>query len=241
MRNCIVKYGSNVYTTEVDSLDYVAKHTTIPSPSLLGYYEHAGKLYIFMSRMPRVLLDEVIRQLGPEQLQTISSELKLITDQLRRLRISDFEDDWYIGSLNRQPCRDFIFSPNPKRSKGPFSSEIEFYENIITRWKDSVLDPPIFESEIEFIRKLYSEISGSELILTHGDLIPHNILVQNGHVTGIIDWGQSGWYPAYWEYVKAMWGCVDLWETVWPLEISQFLKPFNYALLVDTRLRRMLR
>ena len=176
MGNCVVKYGPTVYTTEADALDFIAKHTIIPSPSLLGHYEHAGKLYIFMSRMPGVLLDEGIRQMTPEQPQTISGELKLITDQLRHLRISDFEDEWYIGSLNRQPCRDLIFSPNPKRSKGPFSSGLELYENMIVRWKDYVLDPPIPQSEIEFTRKLYREISGSELVFTHGDLVPHNIL-----------------------------------------------------------------
>jgi aminoglycoside phosphotransferase (APT) family kinase protein len=71
------------------------------------------------------------------------------------------------------------------------------YDNIIARWIDSVLDPPIPQSEIEFRRKLCSEISGSELVFTHGDLVPRNILVQDGHVTGVIDWGQSGWYPAY--------------------------------------------
>jgi Phosphotransferase enzyme family len=236
----VVKYGRNIYPEEAAALDFVAKHTTIPSPSLLGYYEHAGKSYLFMSRMPGVLLEESIKELAPDQLQTISGELKLMADQLRRLRISDFEVEWYIGSLNRQPCRDLIFSSNRKRSKGPFSSENEMYDNLITRWIDCVLDPPIPQSEIEFKRKLYGEISGSELVFTHGDLVPHNIMVQDGHVTGIIDWGQSGWYPAYWEYVKAMWGCADLWETVWPMEISRFLEPFNYALLVDNPMRRRL-
>jgi aminoglycoside phosphotransferase len=236
----IVKYGPTVYTQEADAMAFISKHTTIPSPSLFGHYEHAGKVYIFMSRMPGVLLDDEIRQMAPEQLRTICGELKPIIDQLRRLRISNFEDDWYIGSLNRQPCRDLLFSTNPKRSKGPFSSENEFYDNIFTRWKDCVQYPPIPQSEIEFRRKLYTEISGSELVFTHGDLVPHNIMVQDGHVTGIIDWGESGWYPAYWEYVKAVGCCDDLWDTVWPLEISQFLEPFNYALLVHSPLHRLL-
>ncbi|OAQ79569.1 phosphotransferase enzyme family domain-containing protein [Purpureocillium lilacinum] len=29
-----------------------------------------------------------------------------------------------------------------------------------------------------------------------------NILVHDGKVKGIIDWEDSGWYPAYWEFVK---------------------------------------
>ena len=70
------------------------------------------------------------------------------------------------------------------------------------------------DSSIQFTRRLYQDTSRNEIVFTHGDLDPRNILVEEGHVTGIVDWEQSGWYPGYWEYVKAMWGCVDTWETV---------------------------
>lgn len=39
-----------------------------------------------------------------------------------------------------------------------------------------------------------------ELRFTHADLNYSNILVEGDKVTGIIDWGTSGWYPEYWEY-----------------------------------------
>lgn len=44
------------------------------------------------------------------------------------------------------------------------------------------------------------------IVLTHNDLCPPNILLSRGpnpKVVGILDWGQSGWYPSYWEYCKA--------------------------------------
>lgn len=37
---------------------------------------------------------------------------------------------------------------------------------------------------------------------THGDLAPRNIVVRNGRVAAIIDWGYAGWYPEYWEFTK---------------------------------------
>lgn len=40
--------------------------------------------------------------------------------------------------------------------------------------------------------------------LTHGDLNNSNILVQDENISGIIDWGCAGWYPAYWEYAKCV-------------------------------------
>jgi hypothetical protein len=30
-----------------------------------------------------------------------------------------------------------------------------------------------------------------------------NVLVQNGRISGIVDWVDSGWFPDYWEYTKA--------------------------------------
>lgn len=44
------------------------------------------------------------------------------------------------------------------------------------------------------------------VVFTHNDLVPPNILLSPGpnpKVAAIIDWGQAGWYPAYWEYCKA--------------------------------------
>lgn len=43
------------------------------------------------------------------------------------------------------------------------------------------------------------------VVFTHDDLIPPNILLSSGpnpRVAAVIDRGQAGWYPAYWEYSK---------------------------------------
>jgi aminoglycoside phosphotransferase (APT) family kinase protein len=47
------------------------------------------------------------------------------------------------------------------------------------------------------------------VFLTHGDLHLGNILVtkpSGGQITltGVVDWGQAGRCPEYWEYCKAM-------------------------------------
>ena len=39
---------------------------------------------------------------------------------------------------------------------------------------------------------------------THNDLHFTNILIKDGHISGIIDWPDAGWYPDYWEYTAAM-------------------------------------
>lgn len=54
------------------------------------------------------------------------------------------------------------------------------------------------------------------IVFTHGDLHPRNIMVswegnqrsvaaaENLRVTAILDWEFAGWYPEYWEFVKAL-------------------------------------
>ncbi|KID95611.1 phosphotransferase enzyme family protein, partial [Metarhizium majus ARSEF 297] len=50
-----------------------------------------------------------------------------------------------------------------------------------------------------------------DLVATHADLHPRNIMVEwdteeggSLHITAIINWELAGWYPEYWEFVKAL-------------------------------------
>lgn len=45
---------------------------------------------------------------------------------------------------------------------------------------------------------------GHEIVFTHKDFAPRNILVQGPKVVAILDWELSGYYPDYWEYCKEM-------------------------------------
>ncbi|KLU86845.1 hypothetical protein MAPG_05853, partial [Magnaporthiopsis poae ATCC 64411] len=48
------------------------------------------------------------------------------------------------------------------------------------------------------------------MVLTHGELNAKNIMVtRDGRVTAVLDWSQSGFYPVYWEFVKAFFGDVE--------------------------------
>ena len=54
---------------------------------------------------------------------------------------------------------------------------------------------------------------GHKIVFTHADLNPRNILVDRvtqpdgsfaWTVTGIVDWENSGYFPEYWDYTKAL-------------------------------------
>ncbi|KAE8370383.1 hypothetical protein BDV27DRAFT_140558 [Aspergillus caelatus] len=51
-----------------------------------------------------------------------------------------------------------------------------------------------------------------------------NIIVNNGHISGIVDWEFSGWYPKYWEFSKALY--VWKWQNDWTDYLLQVLEPY---------------
>lgn len=61
-------------------------------------------------------------------------------------------------------------------------------------------------------------------LFSHGDMVPTNILVEGGHVTGIIDWHEAGWYPYFWDdfvAAEAAWKILsqeerDKWAAICP-------------------------
>lgn len=65
-----------------------------------------------------------------------------------------------------------------------------------------------------------------QIVFTHRDLRLHNIMVNDGSVSGVLDWEFSGWYPEYWEFSKALY--IWKWQNDWTDYLVQILQP-SYA------------
>lgn len=81
------------------------------------------------------------------------------------------------------------------------------------------------ETVAGFIRAL----PPGEVLLTHNDLHPRNVTVRDGKVAAILDWELAGFYPEYWEYVKAWYraGIDEPW--VQDRAADKVLKPYPLA------------
>jgi hypothetical protein len=110
------------------------------------------------------------------------------------------------GHINRQPLLDIVFTDNTKPPAGPFSSVKEFHDwlSYLTKrgkepyWPDPSIIPDPF-------RELLPD--NSFITFTHSDLHPRNIMVSTDspcRIVALVDWHQSGWFPQYWEYCKAL-------------------------------------
>lgn len=84
----------------------------------------------------------------------------------------------------------------------------------------------------ESITEAVNDANGGRNVLSHCDLTPRNIIVQDGRIKGLLGWEYVGWYPLYWEFVKFFvrpTGCKDwksfagtMFEVLYPRELLVF-------------------
>jgi hypothetical protein len=79
-----------------------------------------------------------------------------------------------------------------------------------------------------------------DIILTHGDFAPRNVLIRGTKVVAILGWELTGYYPEYWEYLKAL--RRPPWESEWNKDkaVDQILKPYLPELAVMWHTREII-
>ncbi|EPS37534.1 hypothetical protein H072_8777 [Dactylellina haptotyla CBS 200.50] len=111
------------------------------------------------------------------------------------------------SNIARGPLKDIMFSSPYNPPAGPFATVRDFHD-----WFTQLSNPPEARDYTPDPLRAHL-IDNSDIVFTHGDLHPSNILVSleeekdgtQRFVLTIIDWHQSGWLPAYWEGCKARW------------------------------------
>ncbi|OJD26514.1 hypothetical protein ACJ73_02109 [Blastomyces percursus] len=186
----VVKSGPNLRSHEVLTLRFIAKHTTIPVPKVHDVrYEDGRVTAITMDYMPGKRLDEAWDSMDLDQKLFVSQQLNGYVSQMRNLKSN------YIGALERGKA---IIGQHGSLEGGPFDSEQLFNEFILS---DIVRTAP----DLLRHNAKHALEDSHQIVFTHADLAPRNILVnEDGRVTALLDWGKAGWYPEYWEYVRAL-------------------------------------
>ncbi|KND93233.1 hypothetical protein TOPH_02478 [Tolypocladium ophioglossoides CBS 100239] len=186
-----VKYGADVTIVEAQTQMMVREKLQgqVPVPEVFGWTEDGKQRFIYMSLIEGETLQERCGDMSEDERIAVCEELKCAVKAWRNLEQG--RHDRYIGSLGKQPLSEIFLESHPELA-GPFQGD-----NAVQRFQDA--------SGIE--------ISGDvPIVFTHDDLVAPNILLSPGSnpkVAAIIDWGQAGWYPAYWEYCKARWVRLD--------------------------------
>ena len=149
-----------------------------------------------MSFIPGVTLDKIWSKLQQEQKITISSQLNGILLKLRKLRVPD---GVILGGTCGEGCKDT--RRHTRICREPIKTCADFDD---FRFSNPIFGSPTY---ISLLRSM-SPHQNANVVFSHGDIRPENIVVQASEpnecaVTGILDWEKSGFYPEYFECLKA--------------------------------------
>jgi thiamine kinase-like enzyme len=207
-------------------MHFLKTTTSIPVPCIYALFQDQDtkRNYIIMEHIHGVTLEKAWPGLSEMEKEAIAFQLRLVVQKMSLLSSPDG-----FCTYGRRALTDGIFwTPEGKpASAGPFESEKDFNNAIITIY----LQQGFSRHKADYYRRVFDALFNEHNpSFTHGDFQRKNILVKTG-ADGvsepeivIIDWEFSGWYPSYWEYCKAIYGC-GRWSDDWSDWLHQILEP----------------
>ncbi|KUL89433.1 hypothetical protein ZTR_04322 [Talaromyces verruculosus] len=181
--------GSTPPTLEVPNIHFVKQETSIPMPAVVESWEEGGHTLILMKRIPGEPLSTAWPRLSTEEREHIARQTADCLSQLRTLQSDSIQA---LGG--RRVYSNFLF---PRRDSecphGPLTSDDELWADMEQGLHEAVPQTARIQ-----LRKCMPR--ATPYTFTHNDLTNVNIMVQNGSLTGIIDWEMSGYFLVWWEY-----------------------------------------
>lgn len=190
--------------SEADMMQYAATHGIL-APKVRGCYDVVTMKpkrplarIMVAERVPGQSLDTVWDKLSKAERKSIKKQLR---EQFTIMRSCTLP---YIGRVDKQSTYNVYDRLEPNYI-GPFEDEESFDAWCLVRVRRSDFTFWRMRRFLEKSReKAKAAGTANRFVLTHGDLSPRNIMVENGRLTGIVDWGRSGFFPEYAEYAFAM-------------------------------------
>lgn len=194
----VLKMGDRVREDEALALS-VARSIGLPVPRLLSYGDDGPGTpgSIWMSRVEGEPLNEQWSKMSESEQHTVIGE---VHECLIRMREFQSPTAPLISSLCNRDIRSFRA---PSGIIPRSEDESQFIEYFLRERGPSHFNG---EQEREASAALIKRILTipHSIVLVHGDLHRHNIMVKDNHVSGIIDWECAGWMPEYWDFASVL-------------------------------------
>ncbi|PGH13479.1 hypothetical protein AJ79_03609 [Helicocarpus griseus UAMH5409] len=207
----VLKWTDRTSVEEVIAMQ-MARAAGMPVPKYLGCGEYPrdkfnGWISILMTRLPGYELNNSDATLDVDAEGLWIHELNACLDAMRQWE-PPFENKKQISSAIGTAIRSIRV---PEHIMGPFANETEMHAYLLSTSSahgfKSIED---FEGAKVRARKL--EFRPHRVVFTHGDLMAHNILVdEQNRLSGFLDWVSGGWCPEYWDFTTAMKYGKDSW------------------------------
>ena len=165
--NIVIKFGLDVSPCEAKVLRFIDETTNIPVPRL--YYDHVhseGTAVIAMEHVKGRILSKVWPTLCNSEKMKIVQQLREILEKMQQHQRN------FIGGIHGTPAVDIRMGT---REGGPFSTEEQF--NQFLRSGMIPAAPKIYCWMLEGAMK-----KDHDIVLTHGDINPRNIIVNSSQI-----------------------------------------------------------
>ena len=196
-----VKISPCVNTDHVPTFQYIKDQAPdLPAPDIPGILKTDQQTYFSWC------------ELVPSQRLAVQHQLNSILRILRIIPRPGELAEAALGGGVAARCKDVRRSE--RIAGGQIETEAEFHDFLCS-------EPG--RSNTPWIKMIRSSMRDDHaIVMTHGDLHPRNIMVtqdgatsirdhsdpvnepQDIRISSIIDWKMIGWYPDYWEFVKAL-------------------------------------
>lgn len=223
--NLVVKYGRHVKASEREALAYAGSlnlrvprlHDDLPNLNTGTRTDEHGDsgICIWMDYVDGDILQDVWPSMTAEQKLDIAIQLRDILSTMRQ----QTSTTGMIEACGGETLSDRRVY-NSLRG-GPFADEAAF-----NSWQIESLfqaTPTLVRDAVA--RGLNQCSSHHRIVFTHGDLVPHNIIVKDNRILALIDWEYAGWYPEHWELVKFLSGATPYRD--W-LNLAEHIFPGQY-------------
>ena len=181
--------------SEGHAIQFVGSRTSLPVPIVVDNFQHEGITYLVTSRLQGHPLMYRWVNMPPEAETKLSAQLSQLLAPLRAIPApSDAVCAFGGGPVYCARIRFDTVSP-----AGPWQDVVKFHAELMLRTGGLTEYVPEGQSEVihDVVRRAHA--GSHRVCLTHNDLGPHNILVDDEwNITGIVDWEACGWMPEYW-------------------------------------------
>ncbi|KAI9051357.1 hypothetical protein LZ554_004404 [Drepanopeziza brunnea f. sp. 'monogermtubi'] len=171
---------------EFNALRIVRSQTTIPVPVPIDFLTSPTEGFLVTFRIEGGPAGLAVDRCTDGEMHQMASDLRGWIAELRSIQM-DRDPRYAITDATGGSCLDYRIDGSQR--VGPFVSEHEFSESL----RLGILPDLVHRSD-------------HDIFFTHGDLNMRNILVEDGRISGIMDWENAGWFPEYWEYTKCHFG-----------------------------------
>jgi aminoglycoside phosphotransferase (APT) family kinase protein len=204
---------------------FLSRSTSLPIPKIRDIWvwrkpKGHTNCWFVMEYIPGKTWATAWMEMTADEKRATTNQMRTYVDELRQLHhgilpyllldvwannTAEFNPDQYVSALHYKPCWDLRISSS--RMFGPFPDVESFYHHLLEKVK-------IINGESEAMSLFQALTSlkpphSPSVVFSHSDLTARNIIIHNGKISGIIDWEQSGWWPYWWEYMKALY-CTQL-------------------------------